>query len=125
MTPTIWKITALGGLFGLVFVLGYGLSRAGKPYPLAAFTVHKLAALGILVWLIRQTVVTQRAAPLSALQWAGVGLAAVCFVLAMATGGLVSTDRPAPLWAARVHSVIPYLTLLASGGAFALLGALR
>ena len=125
MTPTIWKITALAALFGLVFILGYGLSRAGKPYPLAAFTVHKLAALGILVWLIRQAVVTQRAAPLSALQWAGVGLAAACFVLAMATGGLVSTDRPAPLWAARVHALIPYLTLLVSGGVFALLGALR
>lgn len=122
MPFTLWKI-ATGALFVLTFALGYLLSRSGKPYNPVVFTVHKLAALAALVVLARQAYLVQRAAPLNPLQWTALLLAAACFIAAIATGGLLSVERPAPAIVGRLHQVVPYLTLLASAASIYLLPA--
>ncbi len=63
MSTTQWKIVLTGIAFLLLFVLGYALSRSGKPYPLFAFTLHKLITLGIIAYLFMTIYKLNQVAP--------------------------------------------------------------
>lgn len=117
MNITLTRAALSGAGFLLIFVLGYTLSRAGKPYPGLLFNLHKLIALAVLVLLVYTAARAHQAAPLGPLPVALTALAVLFFVATIATGGLVSTAKtiqPAPL----LHRLLPYLTLIASGAAW-------
>ncbi len=110
------RLAGAGLLFLLIFGFGFWLSRSGKPYNVAIFTVHKLIVLGTVAFLGVTIYNVHQATPLSAAQIAWVVAAAVCFVATIVTGGLLSIERPMPAFVLRLHQVIPYATLVASGG---------
>ena len=107
-----WIFTALA--FAVVFVLGFVLSRAEKPYPMAAFTVHKLLALAVLVFLIVTLLHENKANELSSLLFIAVVLSAVLFLGTIITGGLVSVEKPMPEFVFILHRWLPWLTVLST-----------
>ncbi len=115
------KLAGAGLLFLLIFGFGFWLSRSGKPYNVAIFTVHKLIVLGTAVFLGLTIYHAHQVTPLTPLQIGLVTLTAVCFVGTIATGGLLSIDRPMPAFVLRLHQVVPYLTVASSGGILYLL----
>ena len=101
-----------------VFLLGFRLTRTGKPYSGLILTVHKLAALVILALLV---VRAARTAPLDAVVWIASLSGAVFFVVAIISGGLLSTDKTLPRAVKALHRVSPFLALLAAAGTLILL----
>ena len=108
------KLVGAGVLFLLIYLSGFGLSRAGKPYPSGIVTVHKLISLGevgVLYLVLRQF---QQTASLTSTQltvaWAAGGL----FAITILSGGLLSTNKSMPAILLLVHKAAPHLTLAAT-----------
>lgn len=121
MSTTQWKIVLTGIAFLLLFVLGYTLSRSGKPYNLFIFTVHKLITVGIIVYLVITIIKLTQASPLSPIQTVVVIITGLFFVSTMATGALLSMDKVLPELVHRFHQITPYLTLLSTSATLYLL----
>ena len=65
MSTTQLRIACTGLFFLLIFFFGFWLNRSGKPYNLFIFTIHKLIALGAVVFLTMTVYNVHQAAPLS------------------------------------------------------------
>jgi hypothetical protein len=112
-------VTALFFLF--IFVTGFWVSRAGKPYPGLRFNVHKLIGLAAGVYLVVTVVQVRRLAPLGPRALAAVAGTALLFVVDVVAGGLVSIEKPMPPALTLVHRVCPYLIAFATAGTLTLL----
>lgn len=121
MSPIVSKAVIAGAFFLFIFVSGFLVSRAGKPYPVLLFTVHKLIALGAVVFLGITVHNFYRASGLVPLQIALVAAAGVCFLVTIIAGGLVSIEKPMPAILAVFHRFSPYLTLLSAAAVIYLL----
>jgi len=104
--------------FLVILVSGYRLRARGKPYGTLLLTIHKLIPLGMLVYLF---FVLKQMSPLSPLVLVLAILTAVFFVLLIATGGMISAKKEAPVALKTVHKVLPYLTILCVGAVLYLL----
>lgn len=125
MSATSTKIVITGAFFLFIFLFGFVLSRGGKPYPTLLFNVHKLVALGTLVYLAITVYNLHRAAPLAPGLIALVAFTGLCFVVTIVAGGLLNIDK-SPAFLAVIHRVSPYLTLLATAGTlYLLLGSIK
>ncbi|TLM97341.1 hypothetical protein FDZ73_25180 [bacterium] len=114
MSTTQVKLVIVGLLFVFIFVCGYILSRAGKPYPMVLFTLHKLLTLGTVVFLALSINKIAQVSPLSQLQILAVVITSVLFLATIATGGVVSAATSVPMIARGLHHIVPYLALLSS-----------
>jgi hypothetical protein len=103
----------MGGLFALaIIVSGFVLSRGGKPYHVAIFTVHKLIALAaVALFFITLYRLSRESAPSGGEIIAALG-SALCFVTLFATGALLSLSQPMPDFVRVVHHIAPYPALL-------------
>ncbi len=103
------------GVAGLLFVgtffFGFWLSRSGKPYPVVLFNLHKLIALGTLVFV---GLTVYRAGPLTSRETLFGAAAGVCFVTTLISGGLLSVEQIMPRFVHVLHRVLPYLTVIFS-----------
>jgi len=115
MTST-YLLTALFFLF--IFTFGYWLSRVGKPYSTFLVTVHKLAGLGIGIYLVTTVYRTHQSAGLEPLHVALTALTALLFVALVATGSLLTAERAMPPIVTTLHKVLPYLAVVSTGGLF-------
>jgi hypothetical protein len=123
MSTTIIAIVA-GLFFLLIFLSGIWLSRTGRPLNPSLSTVHKLISLAAGIFLLVAIYQRNRAIPLSGTEWVAIVITGLCFLGTVASGGLLSTDKPAPVALLRVHQVVPVLTLLSSAVTlYLLLGA--
>ncbi len=114
MNATTLKFIYTGTFFVFIFLLGYWLNRSGKPYEALLFNIHKLVALGAVVYLGVTFYKAQHATPLSPLQLAVVALTFLCFVVTIVTGGLVSIEKAMPAAVQLLHKIMPYLTVLSA-----------
>ena len=115
------RIVVTAVLYVVVFVSGVFLTRSGKPYSTLVLTAHKLISLAALAYLVVTMIQANRVATLTATQvWSGT-VAGVFFLGSIATGGILSTDKPAPPFVLILHRVTPFLTVLASAIALYLL----
>jgi hypothetical protein len=121
MSTTQLRIAGAGLFFILIFLFGFWLSRSGKPYNLAIFTIHKLVTLGAIVFFTMTIYKIQHVTPLNATQISLIAVMAVCFVATIASGGLLSVEKTMPLIVRRLHQVMPYLTLLSTSATLYLL----
>jgi hypothetical protein len=121
MSPSPIRIAISALFFLFIFLSGFWLSRLGKPLNTALFTIHKLIALGAVVFLAVTIYNIQKTAPLSQAQMILSAAAALCFVATFATGGLLSVDKVMPVIVLRLHQVAPYLTLLSTSAALYLI----
>lgn len=101
-------------LLVITFVSGFGLRRTGRPRKTGSLTLHKLIALaGIaLVALIVRTLTG--AAGTEADLTGLLILTAALYVAAIASGGWLSIERPAPAAVSMLHMVAPPLAVLAT-----------
>lgn len=110
------RITITSGLFLCILAFGFWLSLSGKPYDQVIFTIHKLVALGTVIYLARTVYKVHRAAPLSPAHWMLIALTALCVLAAFVTGVLLSLDKATPQIILRLHQVAPFLILLTTSG---------
>jgi hypothetical protein len=106
------KLISTTVFFLLIFLTGFWLSRTQKPYPVMLFTLHKLIALAAVVFLAVIVNRVHQAAPLSALQWVGIVVSAVCLLATIITGGLLSLEQVTPAILRSIHHLAPYLTVI-------------
>ena len=103
------------GLFFLfIFLFGFWLKRAGKPYNAILFNIHKLVGLGALVFLGITINRINQATPLSALEMTACAVTGLLFICTIVSGGLVSIDKPMPSAITMMHKLFPYLTVLST-----------
>jgi hypothetical protein len=98
----------------LMFLSGFWLSRAGKPYPGGKFNLHKFIGLGTGAFLIVMVYRVHQAVPLSAVQVTAVAITALLFIINVIAGGLVSLSKPMPGAVKLIHKVFPYLCAIAA-----------
>ena len=108
-------------LFVLVFVLGFVLKRRGRPHHVLLLTAHKLLALAALILMALTVIRINRATPLATATLVVAAATALLFVVAIVSGGLVSTDKPAPAIALTLHRVTPFVTIAGAAATFLLL----
>jgi hypothetical protein len=113
-----------GVLFLFIFLTGFWLSRSESPYPVIAFNIHKLIALGTLVF-IAAGIYKIHQAPLSLLQTTAIALTNFCYTATILSGGLLNLDKPLPVLVPFIHKVFPYLTILFTAATLFLLPFIR
>jgi uncharacterized membrane protein YhiD involved in acid resistance len=115
-------IAIVAGLFFLLtFLSGFWLSRTGRPLHAGLSTAHKLISLAAGIFLLVTIYQRNRVVPLSGTDWMAIVVTGLCFLGTVASGGLLSTDKPAPVALLRVHQVVPVLTLISSAAMLYLL----
>jgi heme A synthase len=112
------KILIAGGLFILILLFGYGLSRVGKPYNSILLSIHKLISLGAFAYLIVTIVRLNKLAPLSPLEMSACVVCGVFFLTLIATGGVISAMKNPPEIVRKIHQIVPYVLILANGLTF-------
>lgn len=117
--PLTVLITAL--LFILVFALGFVLQRQGRPHHVLLLTAHKLLALAALILMTLTVIGINRATPLATAALVAAAATGVCFIVAIVSGGLVSTDKPASPIALLLHRVTPFVTVAGAVATYFLL----
>jgi hypothetical protein len=113
-TQLIFVFTGLFFLF--IFLFGFRLSRSGKPYPAAVFNIHKLLALGAVVYLGVNIYNIHQVAPLSPVQIAAVVVTVLCFAATIATGGLLSVEKEMPGFVLKLHQILLWVTVVSAAG---------
>jgi hypothetical protein len=114
MNTTIRAIVA--GLFFLfIFLSGIWLSKRGRPLNVGISTVHKLIGLAAGVFLLVTVYQRSRVVPLSGIEWIAIVVTGLCFLVTVASGGFLSSDKPVPVALLQVHQIVPVLALLATG----------
>jgi hypothetical protein len=105
----------------IILASGFLLRRAGKPYNGITFNIHKLVGLGVGVFLIVTLYNLNQAAGLSTPQWIAIIVTGLLFLTLAASGGLLSTDKPAPLVVEKLHQIVPFVTLASTAAMLYLL----
>lgn len=121
MSTTLSRVAITGGLFLFIFVSGFWLSRSGKPYHAALFNVHKLIALGAVVFLILTVTQIHKTVPFNTLRIIALAVTALCVLVMFVSGGLLSVDKTFPEFVKVLHRVFPYLTALSASAVLYLL----
>ena len=91
---TLSKFTLPGVLFILTLSFGFWLSHLGKPYNGLLFNVHKLIALGAVVFAIVQLTKTPGLLVPFSLVSVGLALAALAVLALFVSGALMSAGKP-------------------------------
>jgi hypothetical protein len=110
----VGRIIVLALLFVLVFASGIPVRWKGRPLNVAVSTVHKLISLAAGVLLLVVICKQAQVDPLSAAGWVAIVVTGLCFVATVASGGVLSADRPVQTALLRVHRVGSVLAALGS-----------
>ncbi len=110
MSTTQLKIAITAGLFLCIFVFGFWLSRSGKPYNVVIFTIHKLVALGAVIYLATTVYKIHQLIPFNPAQIFFIALTAVCLLALFVTGALLSLDKVMPRTQAASYCPLPDCT---------------
>ncbi len=123
MSTNVLRIVITAVLFIIIFVLGYVLTRMGKPYNTILVNAHKLVSLGAAVYLGIVVYQLHKTASFTSLQIAFLALTGVCVLGLFATGALLSIDKSMPSFVKYLHHIAPYLLLVSTGVSYYLLMA--
>ena len=115
------KIITIAVLFILKLLLGFWLYRRGRPYNVVVLTIHKLVSLATLVLIVLTASNLGGGVGMGTAQLIALVTTVVLFVLAIATGGLLSTDKTMPIVVSIVHKVTPFLSIVSTAATFYLL----
>jgi hypothetical protein len=115
------NLITLGVLFLFIFLSGFWLNHSGSPYHVLLVTLHKLIGLGIGVYLGLSLYWFSKTTSLSPIQIALIAITVLCFAINVATGSLLSSNKPMPKAVSLLNKYFPYLTLVSTGGMIYLL----
>jgi uncharacterized protein YneF (UPF0154 family) len=115
------RIMGIALVLVVVFALGFWLSRAGRPFNGLLLNLHKLIALGMAIYLAVTAYRMHQAAGLSGMELTVVVVTGLLFLASGVIGGLVSLEKPPPTILARLHLVLPILTVVSTAATLYLL----
>jgi hypothetical protein len=124
------KVFLTGILFLLVFLFGFWLSRAGKPYNSIIFNVHKLIGLATGIFLIMMVFQAYKVTSFSLVEVVTIVTTVLIFVGLVAAGGLLSIDAAGDLGdigqstltaISVIHKALPYFAVLSTAATLYLL----
>ena len=104
------KIISTGVLFLCVFLSGLWLNRSGRPINTIILTIHKLIALGTLIFIGVTVYQINQTAQLSTAAIVATVMTGIFFIATIIAGGLLSLDKPVSAMSI-VHKVGPFLTV--------------
>jgi hypothetical protein len=104
-----------------IFLSGFWLTRSGKPYSVIVLTIHKLISLAAVVFLVITIYQANQVAKLSAIELTAGVVTGLFFLGTIATGGLLSVDKPMPAIVLWLHRIMPFLTVLSTAATLYLL----
>ena len=107
----------------VTFISGLWLRRSGRPRPVALLTLHKFISLAAIVLIGLTVRQLGNAAGMSAVEISAVAVTGGLYLCAIASGGWLSTEQPAPAAISAIHVVAPPLAVLATGVTIYLLTA--
>jgi len=110
------NLITLGLLLLLVLLTGYRLNYLGSPYHVLLVTLHKLIGLGAGVYLGLSLYRISKFASLNPIQITLIAITVLCFVINVATGSLLSSNKPMPKAISLLNKYFPYLTLVSTAG---------
>lgn len=116
MSNASTRVLIAGLCFLVVFILGFWLRGSGRPYNGLLLTIHKLVAVGVLVFLIVMISQLNRVSRLSGLELTVALVALLLFLGTIATGALLTADKPMPAIVSTMHLITPFLTVLSTAG---------
>ena len=114
MSTNQLRVVSAGLFFLFIFLSGFWLSRTGKPYSVIILTIHKLIGLAAGVFLVMTVYRIHQVAPLSPVEITAIVVTVLFFAGDVATGGLLSTDKPMPAVILKLHQITPFLTVLST-----------
>jgi hypothetical protein len=112
---TLSKFTLPGILFVVTVVFGFWLSNAGKPYNGILFNIHKLVALGAVVYACWQFSQVLKPVDYSAILIVLLVVSVLGTIALFATGGLMSAKVLDYSLMLTVHRILPVVLVLALG----------
>lgn len=115
MSITLPKLASTGIFFVFIFLSGFWLNRARKPYSVLIVTVHKLIGLAAGIFLGLAVYRIHQATPLNTVQIVSVLVTVLFFAMNVATGSLLSTNKPMAGTINIINKWFPYLTIIATG----------
>lgn len=124
MNTNLLKWIGMGAGLVVVFILGFALSRGGKPYGSLLFNAHKLLALALFVYAGVLVFRMNNALSFNGAELGLLVLTAVLLGITLVSGGLQNLDKELPVLLKTLHRITPYLTS-ASGIGLLLLMVLR
>ena len=108
------RVVGAGLLYLFIFLSGIWLSHSGKPYSVIIFAIHKLISVVAVVFLGRTIYQISQVAKLSGVGLVAVVVTSLLFLGTIASGGLLSTDKPMPAAISTMHQITPFLTVLST-----------
>jgi len=108
------RIVGAGICFLFIFLSGIWLSRSEKPLNSIVLTIHKLVSLAAAVFLVVTVYQINQVATLSGSEVIAVVVTGLLFLGTGISGGVLSTDKPAPAAILRMHRITPFLTVLST-----------
>lgn len=121
MPVSVVELVGTGLLFLFTFATGVWVSRSGKPANTLTLTIHKLIALAAAILIGVMLNRLRLAIGFGPLGIAATIVTALLFVLTVASGGWLSTGKPAGAAIQISHKVLPVLTVISSFAAIYLL----
>ena len=115
------RILAITILYIVKFIFGFWLFRTGKPYNTIILTIHKLVSLATLGYIVFIANRVRLGVGLTAVDIFAVVVTIVLFLISIATGGVLSIDKPANTVVSVMHKVVPFLSVLSTAATLYLL----
>lgn len=116
------KLISVGAFFLFIFLSGIWMSRTGRPHGMLPVTVHKLIGLALGIYLGRMVYQMHKVIPLSSTQIIAVAVTVLFFAVNVATGSLLSANKPMPEVVSVINKWFPYLTVVSTGVMIYLVG---
>jgi uncharacterized membrane protein len=104
-----------GVFFLFIFLSGLWLHKAGRPLHAGISAIHKLISLAAGVFLIVSIYQLGQVVPLGAMEWIAIVVTGLLFAGDVATGGVLSFEKPRPPAVLRLHQILPILTTISTG----------
>lgn len=108
-------------LFVLTVAAGFWVTKTGKPYNTAIFTLHKLLALAAVVLAVLAIVKLLKITPAQPMIIALIVVAAISVIALFATGALMSVQKTVGSAWLLIHRVAPFVLAGSSVSAILLL----
>jgi len=112
MSTSVSRIVVTGLLFLFTLVFGIWLSNAGKPYNSVLFNIHKLIALGAVIFIAVTVHQLRTSVGIQTLTIGAIAITGLLFLALFVSGALLSIGKPDHVAILTIHRVAPLLAVI-------------
>ena len=121
MNPMTSKLIVTGLLLLFTLLSGVWLSHSGRPYNTVIFTLHKLIALGAVIFTVVTVQQLRTGMDTRTLALGASVVTGLLFLSLFASGALLSIGKPDHIAILAIHRVAPLLAVIATAATVVLL----